>query len=105
MTPDDVRALSDCAEVASKNSWAFRRVATWQQLAHIREQLHERATMGWTPLGPVEMLILRDVIAILAQGPTLEIRVPAPPGPETLARLREFLAQPVPDVVAPEVVL
>ena len=103
MTPDDVRALSDCAEVASKNSWAFRRVATWQQLGHLREELHGRVTMGWTPLGPVEIKILRGIIDILLQGPTLEIRGPAPPGPEILARLREFLAQPVPD--APEVVL
>ena len=103
MTPADLQALSDCAEVASKNSWAFRRVATWQQLGHIREQLHERVTMGWTPLGTVEVEILQGIIDILLQGPTLEIRVPAPPGPETLARLREFLAAPVPD--APEVVL
>ena len=71
MTLDDIQALADCAQLASSNAWAFRRVATWQQLGHIREQLHERVTMGWTPLGPVEMLILRDVIAILAQAPTL----------------------------------
>ena len=103
MTADDMRALADCAEVASKNSWAFRRVATWQQLGHIREQAYERVTMGWTPLGPVETAILLSIIDILMQGPTLEIRVPAPPGPEILARLREFLAAPVPD--APEVVL
>jgi pyruvate-formate lyase-activating enzyme len=103
MTPADLQALSDCAQLASSNAWAFRRVATWQQLGHIREELHERVTMGWTPLGPVEMAVLLSIIDILAQGPTLEIRVPAPPGPETLARLREFLAQPVPD--APEVVV
>jgi len=105
MTPADTQALADCAMVASGNAWAFRRLATWQQLAHIREQLHERVTMGWTPLGPVEVEILAGIIDILLQGPTLEVRVPAPPGPETLARLRDFLVQPVPDVVAPEVAL
>ena len=103
MTRDDTQALSDCSQVASSNAWAFRRVATWQQLSHIREQLHERVTMGWTPLGPVEMAILAGIVDILLQGPTLEVRVPPPPEPETLARLRAFLVQPVPD--APEVVL
>ena len=103
MTPADLQALSDCARLASSNAWAFRRAGTWQQFANIREQAYERVTMGWTPFGPVETAILLSILDILAQGPTLEIRVPAPPGPETLARLREFLAQPVPD--APEVVL
>ena len=105
MTPDDIRALADCAQLASSNAWAFRRAGTWQQFNNIREQAYERVTMGWTPFGPVETAIFLSIIDILAQGPTLEIRVPAPPGPEILARLREFLAQPVPDVVAPEVPL
>ena len=102
--PDDIRRMADCVKLARE--WKNRAIlwpATWQQCDHVARELDQRITMGWTPMGPVEVEILRGIIDILLQGPTLEIRVPAPPGPETLARLREFLAQPVPD--APEVVL
>ena len=90
MTPKDVQILADCARNAAASSWPFRKAGDWMQLKNLAIQCEDRVTMGWTPLGSVELKMLIAVLDILAQGPTLEIRVAPVPGPETLARLRDF---------------